>query len=425
MDERADTSRSQATPAAKSGNFGVVVAEGIAANTAGQLSNAAVVLPFICVALGGPILAAALIYPAYVVFNLVGTLVSPALLDPRRTSKLILTACAIAGAVVTVVNALGAEFLGSTMATAFVATAAALGFLFGLSAVCFVDVVADALHQHEHARLWIFQNAGSAAVVLIITTVDLLLFGGADTADGHLRLLWLAAGAMVVAAVCCGLIVLESHAPRPRISFRSSLHTGIALLRRRGWFRRFLLVQSLFLTTSLGTAFYSAHSATEHGNTSGSLHVIVACTAGGLVLFAVVWHRLRHRLGLRAMYTLAGGLGLAAAALTIVADRLDEPDAPWLYGIIMALAAVAALAVSSSRTVWMLRRATSERLVVISFSQLVVGVISAPIAGLLAVLAQIHGTIVPIVCVAVLNVLALAAIRWVPRMSLVHPVAST
>ncbi len=49
--------------ARRSREFRIVASESVASNLGNQLTAAAVVLPFIAVALGGPLLAATLIYP--------------------------------------------------------------------------------------------------------------------------------------------------------------------------------------------------------------------------------------------------------------------------------------------------------------------------------------------------------------------------
>jgi hypothetical protein len=240
------------------------------------------VLPFIAVALGGPLLAATLIYPIFALANLVGAVATPEILARGRSSKFMLTVAVSGGAVFTAANALGVQLLGETMTVAFIGTAAALGFLAGVSAVCFLDVVGGVLVPAEQSRLPVLQSSISAVLVLTITLVDSWAFDDGARPSSHVRLLWFGAGALLVAAVSC-LLIEATPRPRERIRLRDMLRREAQLVRDMPWLRPCLLVQTVFLTVSLGSAFYSAHGATMHGDVGGNLHLIVAMSSLGLL----------------------------------------------------------------------------------------------------------------------------------------------
>jgi hypothetical protein len=390
----------------------------VAANLGNQLTAAAVVLPFIAVALGGPLLAATLIYPIFALANLVGAVATPEILARGRSSKAMLTVAVSGGAVFTAANALGSQWFGETMAVAFVGTAAALGFLAGVSTVCFLDVVGGVLAPPEQSRLPVLQSSISAVLVLAITLVDSWAFDDAAGPTSHVRLLWLGAGALLVAAVSCLLIEATPRRARERIRLRDTLRREVQLVRDLPWFRRYLFVQTVFLTVSLGSAFYSAHGATMHGDVGGNLHLIVAMSSIGLLVFAVAWVPLRPHIGLRGLYWLAGGLSILSASLCVVVDQFELTSAVWFYGIILAAAAMSALAVSTAKQVWLLRDADTDRLLIISFSHLAIGMVSAGVATALAALAHLHGAIWPVYGVLGLNLLAVMTIRWAPRLQM-------
>ena len=203
-----------ARPGPSPRQYRIVAIEGVASNLANQLTAAAVVLPFIAVALGGPLLAATLIYPVFTLANLTGAVMTPRILSSGRSSKTML-AVAVAGlAVLTGANAVGSALLGEQMATGFVATAAALGFLAGVSTVCFLDVVAGALQPGQQSRLPVLQSSLGAALVLLVTFLDRWIFGSEGGASDHIRLLWLGALALLVAAGTC--LLLEAAPGRSR-----------------------------------------------------------------------------------------------------------------------------------------------------------------------------------------------------------------
>jgi hypothetical protein len=404
--------------------FRAVATESVANNLAGQLTAAAVVLPFIAVALGGPLLAATLIYPVYTLANLIGVVVTPTLMASGRSSKFVLTASAVGLAAFTAVNAIGSQVLGEGMAIGFVATAAVLGFLSGMGTVSYLDVVAGSLAPPEQSRLPVLQSSLAAGLVLAITGLDRLAFGDVDAPSAHIRLLWLGALALLVAAASC-LLIQTSEGPRPpHMRIRDILGRGVQLTRRTPWLRRYLLVQTLFLTVALGSAFYSAHGATTHGSVGGSLHLIVAVSSVGLLVFAVAWVPLRPHIGLRGMYWLAGGLAFLSASLCVVVDALALTSVAWVYGVILAASAISALAVTTAKQVWLLRDDIGpDRLEIISFTQLVVGLAAAVLGAALATLAHVQGAIWPVYVMLGLDLLAMTMIRWAPPLAMTKAAA--
>ena len=410
----------------------MVAWQATSASIAARFTGVAIVLPFICIALGGPVLAATLIYPVWSVARLLGVLATPVLLGPRRSTKWMLTACLGAAAVIMTINAVGSQILGSAMGFAFVLTGAMLGFLVGVRGVCFMDLVSDALHSTEHGRLFVFRRIASCVVVVAVAGVDMLIFGVHAGSSAHIRLLWFGVLAMVISTVCGALIGAkamgehESATTPARTTVRASLHTGASQVRRHGWFRRYLVVQIVFVTTSLGVVFYSAHGASLYGGSAVSLHLILAFSALGLLAFGVAWLPIKHRVTVRGMYSFAAALSVLAAGLCVFADRWARADAEWLYGVIIALAAVVTLAIGSTQRVWLLRQMTEHRLIVISYSNLLIGVAAALIAAGLGFLAHLHGVIWPVYCVLVLSLLALGTIGWAPNLRVVdRPLPAT
>jgi hypothetical protein len=400
--------------------YPVIATQSAAARLANRLSAAGVVLPFIAVALGGPLLAAALIYPVFTIARLTGVVATPAMLANGRSSKALLGLTGAGTAVLIAANALGSQLIGAGMAFAFVVTAGVLGFLAGVSTVCWFDVVAGSLAQHELSRLPVLQSWVAAALVLVISGVDWLVFAETGGPYSHVRLLWWGAAAMVVAAAICLLIEAATEQSRTRARLLDTLRRGHHHARHTSWVRRYLVVQTLFLTVSLGSAFYSAHGATIHGGIGGSLRLIVAVTSVGLLVFALVWVPMRPRIGLRGVYWLGGCLGFFAASLCAMVDLFELTSSAWIYGVILAAAAASALAVSTAKQVWLLRTVTTDRLVIIGFNQLVVGTVSALLGAMLAVVAHLHGAIWPVYLVLVLDALAVTTIRWVPPLRMVE-----
>jgi hypothetical protein len=400
-------------------NFRFLAGEGIASNLSYQLTAAGVVLPFICIALGGSPLLAAMILPFNTMAGIVGTALAPPLLARRRSNTAALAGLVGLTGLITVGNALGSELVPDAMAFGFLLTGAALGIVGGVTSVCFVDVAAASLHPSYQSRLPILKSTIAAVLVLIVTASDYIFFARPDGPASHIGLLWVGSAALFVAAICCLFITPISPATLTRVTVLRSLELGMMMLRRMQWFRRYLVVQVLFLSVTLGTSFYSAHGASVNGSQHGSLHIIVACTSIGLVVFSTVWSRVRRFAELRYMYLAAGVLSTLAGILCVVVNVVPNSTAtPWIFGVVLALSAMAALAVSSSKQFWLMRSLTVNRLAVIGFSQLVTAVATTLAALGLGVLSHLQGVIWPVYCVVGIDLLAMAAIRWVPALAL-------
>ncbi len=394
-----------------------MLAQSSAVSLANQLTATAVVLPFICIAVGGSPLAASLIYPAATLTYLVGTLVAP-ILHSTGPIRLLLAATALFAGLITAGDALGGHLAGSSMEYVFVVAAALLGLLGGLASVWSVDAMATSLLPHHHGALPVLQSAISAAVVLMITVLQLAVFGEADALSSHLTLLWAGAVAFTVAVPFSLMIVAPPVDNRDRTTLGQVLRIGWRQLRGHRWFVRFLLVQTCFVSVTLGTAFFSAHGAALHGDAVGNLHLIVAFTAIGLVTYAVAWSRARQAATVRGLYLFAGALTIVAALLCIAADEWVIPAENWLFGIILAIAAVAAQVVYTGQRVWLLRSVTEHRSVNIAFSQLLIGVVATVVALVFGELARLRDEVWPVYFVLGLTVLALATVRAIPTVKL-------
>lgn len=408
-----------AGPGPRTRNYRALLGQASAVSLANQLTATAVVLPYICIAVGGSPLIAAMLYPIGTFCALLGTLSAP-VLTARRSNPFILTVGAVIAAAVTAGNALGSDLLGSPIAVVFLVTTAVLGFLGGLAAVSAVDLMSTSLLQAQVGRVSVLQTAISATLVLVVTAAELLFFKHTSALQSHIALLWMGA---IAFAMAIPFILLVVPAPNPsRVrgpTLRQVIPLGVSQVREHRWLRTFLLVQTCFISLTLGTAFFSAHAAALHGNVVGHLHLIVAFTATGLIVYGFVWARTRSIATVRGMHVLAGGLIVAAALFAIAADTWDLPYEEWLFGVILALAAVASQVISTAKRVWLLRYVGGEhRAITIGFAQLVTSLASTLTALVLGVVAHLQGVVWPVYLLLALTLAALGTVRLIPSIRL-------
>lgn len=395
-------------------NFLAAATESVSFAVANQLTAAAVVLPFICIAFGGSAFVAALIYPTFIAANLLGVVVAPRVLGLRSAPRSLALILALI-ATVFAMTGVGIMFVDQAWLNALLVVAAVVGLLSGIASIAVVEVMSSSLASSEKAAISVVQSSGGAVLTLAITVVLGTFFLDPNARDAHIALLWIGITAMVVAALALLPIRLTESEPAVK---RSPVGILTALRarpdRKYPWVREFLITQVLFLSISLGTSFYSVHGATLHGQESEALHQIVAVTAVGSLLFTALWTLSRHRATIRGLLLTAAILGVASAVVALIADYGDAQALPILSGAVITLAAAGGAATSSTRSTWMYQNLGQEDdIEVIVFCQLVLGVTATGVGLVFGLLAQLE-TVAPVWAMLILSGYALIHARRGP-----------
>lgn len=397
-------------------NFVALTTESIAYALASQLTAAAVVLPFVCIAFGGTPFAAALIYPVYTATGLLGAIYAPHVLGRMPVARALALLLALT-AIVFATTATGIALLEPGWLNGLWAVAGVLGLLSGMSSIAVVHVMASSLEQPQRATLSIAQSTGGAILTLAVTAVLALLFLDPNGKSGHLALLWAGAAAIGVAALAL-LPVGPLGAKRVEIA-----RVGIvAAIRSRPdkaypWVRQFLTAQALFLSISLATSFYSTHGAVLHGQKIGSLHTIVAVTALGSLAFSALWTLTRKRATIRGLMFTAANLGVFSAVMALIGDYGGGAALPVVSGLVIALSAAGGLATSSTRSSWMYQNLGSAGdTAVIVFCQVVMGVVATIVGLIFSTFAHVDSVIptwgmLALSCSAMVHALRLPRVR--------------
>ncbi|QEN12838.1 MFS transporter [Mycolicibacterium sp. ELW1] len=403
----------EATTRAPGRAYRVLLTQGTLYTTGTQLANVSVVLPFIC-AQEGYYWAAGLLYPAYCIGIVGGNSLSPYILARARHLKhLVIAATTLLMATLVVVSAFSA-WTKWFIAGIFLAVSLATGVVGGVSKVAFSEVVSSKLAEQRRSDLILTQGAIGAILAIGTTLVLLPFLAQRDPAHSHLDLLWLGSSGLLAAAIAAVFIGPVRASEVDRVTFKDTYRDGVRAARSQSWFRRYALVQLLFVPVSLGTSFYSIHASVNHSDTAGSLHVLVISSSIGMVAGAVFWRFVSRALGVRGMLINSALLGSAAAAICVVMEYRDDLNHIWIYGIVFILATMANQAIFSAGLAWIGAFAAEDhRATLLGFGSLIIAVESSLLGAALGAVAEGAAVVGPIITILGLNVLAGVAAVWV------------
>ncbi|BBY82249.1 MFS transporter [Mycolicibacterium pulveris] len=401
---------------ARADRYGVLLTQGTFYTTGMQLANIAVVLPFIC-AQHGSLWAAALVFPAYSIGAILGNSMSPFVLERSRHQRhLVLVATSLVMAAMLVVNGMAAV-AGTGIAPIFLTTSVALGVASGVSRIAFSDVLSSKLDEIRRGDLILNQSAAGAVVAILTAVMVLPVLESRDPLTSHVDLLWLGTAGLVAAGVV-GIFIgpIHSHSARAVRQLREIYRDGLAIARSHDWFRRYVVVQLLFVPIALGSTFYSLHTAEDHADEAGTLHILVIATSAGLIVGAPLWGFVhRTRFAARGMLVASAGVSSCAAVLCIVGEAIDAWSEPWMHGIVILLATVANQAILTAATTWInIFAAEHQRATLMGFSAVFVAVATAAFGAVLGGIAQGSSAIWPVVIVLLLNLVAFPAALRAP-----------
>ncbi|EHB56436.1 putative integral membrane protein [Mycolicibacterium rhodesiae JS60] len=393
--------------------YRTLLTQGTLYTTGTQLANVSVVLPFIC-AQEGYYWAAGLLYPAYCIGIVGGNSLSPYVLARARHLKhLVIATTTLMMAALVVISAFSA-WTKLFIAGIFLAVSLATGVVGGVSKVAFSEVVSSKLDDHRRSDLVLTQGAIGAILAIGTTLVLLPFLAQRDPAHSHLDLLWLGSSGLLAAAIAAVFIGPVQASATSRVTFRETYSDGVRAAKSQSWFRRYVVIQLLFVPVSLGTSFYSIHASVNHSDSAGSLHVLVISSSIGMVAGSLFWRFVSRTLGVRGMLINSALLGSAAAAVCVTMEYRNDLNHIWIYGIVFILATMAYQAIFSAGLAWVGAFAAEQhRATLLGFGSLVIAVESSLLGAALGAVAQNAAVAGPILTLLGLNIVAGAAAVWV------------
>lgn len=402
------------TPRPSADPYRVLLTQGALYTTGLQLANVAAVLPFL-LAQEGIYWAAGLLYPAYSIGIVVGNSLSPVVVERAARLEHLVIATTTAAMAVLVVACGVASWVRFHVAWVFLGVSLLSGVVAGISRVAWSEVISGKLVEDRRNNL-VFAQGAIGALIAVITTLMLLPFlADRDPAHSHLDVLWLGASSLLAAAIAAMFIgpvrtAVTRDAP---VSLSDTYRQGLSTAREHPWFRRYALVQLLFVPVSLGTSFYSIHASVNHSDTAGSVHVLVISSSIGLIAGSLLWRGVSRHGGVRGLLVTSAVLGSLAAVLCVLTEAFDDEQYIWLYGMVFILATISNQAIFSAGLTWVAAYAPERhRATLLGFGALLVAVSSTVVGAALGAVAHQVAVIGPILTILVLNVLAGAVAVW-------------
>ena len=283
----------------------------------------------------------------------------------------------------------------------------------GAGSVAFGDVMGKTIPKQRRGRL-LGQRAALGGVATILVGGALELTLGADVGRGVFVGLLLAAAALwVLGAWLFGLI---REPPGETGGGRTPLaeaRAGAGVLREVPGFRRFLLARSLLSVTEVALPFYVL-AARESGADASTLGGFLIASGLAAVLSNPIWGRVTDDASDRAVMTVAGVVGAAAAAgaFALLAAGVGSGVA---FAAVVFVAVVAQEGVRLARKAYLVTAAPpDERPLYVALANTLIGVVMIGLA-LLGVVADAAGLTAAVVTILALSLLGIAATRWTPE----------
>jgi MFS family permease len=398
-------------------NFRWLLMQGSLYNTAVQLTAVSTVLPYIASELDGPPAVVSLLVPLYTAGVVVGTFFASRVFRLARSIVAILVGVGTLQALLVAANAADAAFLPAEVAVyTLLATSAAIGVVTGGSLVVFPIAIAELLSPQRRSDLLLRSAGFGAALIALISVYSALFLSDESPGLDDAELLWMGAAAMALATVCfLALEPGEAALPMPASRMRDVVRDGLEYLRGHRWYQRYLLTQLVFGGVALGSMFFSIYSSESLGLDNGGLDSILVFVSVGLLAGVALWTYVRKHLDTRGMYLCSAGIAAAAAALCLVLRAFHLPPV-WTFGVAMLLAAVANQAIYPASQDWIFGQASEDaRVVVVSFSQLLMNLGMIPIGFTLGLVASYAPAAWPLGVMLCIGAVAAAVAAQVPR----------
>ena len=393
-------------------NFRILLGQGVLLDVSQSLSSPKLVLPFLYIALGAPILFAGLLIPIVQIARMIGQIASAPIIASAQICKWylalgILTAAASLALIGLTVNSQSVHFL----ILIFLLVATMIGLGQGLSRLAFQNMLGYIIPMRVRSKLLFVQTGLSGLLVIGIAWAIHRLSATQEPSEGHLILLWVGIGVGMLAGILSMMVKeaplantekIISDRATTKLSFGREILSGIRTAVQVSWFRRFILTRALFLSVELATPFYAIHAAGPHVKKSGALSSFVIATGLGLLVGGVLWNQC-SRWPLRYIMSLAAIL----AAFAIGIEQWGQMEHVLFYAVVFFLISIADQGISTTRKIYLATICSSEeRAYYIAISDTLIGGLGIAFAFLLGVVAHLQHAIWPILILGGLNIMA-------------------
>jgi hypothetical protein len=409
----------------KSWNFRTLLSQGTFVNVSYQLASATIVLPFIYVAVGAPVVFAGLILPIVQISGLISFLIGAPLLGaPWLRKWYIVLATIIVAAAMTVVGLAAQVSLADFwIVILFLVVAGVVGMSQGLSGMAFKDLIARVVSEQRRSHLLFAQTGIAGILTILIAFGTRRLVDHTDALDEHLEMLWVGILVMLLACVVTAMVretpltagrgssdrrtsKLIDDPSTPRLKADDSMTGQFRFVMREGWYRRYLVQRALLLSVELATPFYALHAASQHVHKHGSLSIFVIASSMALVVSGIFWRRVSEK-SVRLVFRLAAIIAGMAGGIAIATELDPALQSVWSHGVVFFLIVLARQGSSNARTLYLIRWATdTERPFFMAISGVTIGGLGILAAFFFGALAHLQAAIWPVWCIVGANGLA-------------------
>ncbi len=386
-----------------------------------QLGGVRLVLPFIFVALSGPVIFAAMIYPLFKAADLLtGILLAPVVASTgaKRLYLCLGMAVKCLGLLIVVIVAAGLGPALLTLVTFIVAVVLGIGA--GIQRLAEKSVMAVLWDSRQRAsRLGATEAlTGFLAIGAVILTAVYLQ--DSDQLSVHIELLWGGATAAILSAIFA-LFIRESlgRDDRPAVvNNRGAWWTGIKAsyrrLSRQRWFRRFVATRLLTSSVEYGVVFYAIHAASFHASKPWALSAFAAATASGAVVGGLLARQIVRRAAASGLW-FGGLLGFIAASTALAVEQAPHWNLLPVYSAIFLLLGIGRSCIYTSRNAYLLLFIDAEdRENGVALSNLVVEGIAAAAMIAIGALAHYQDIALPLVLLGLLSLGAVFSALMLP-----------
>ena len=397
-------------------NYRILLSQGTLLDVSQALSSPKLVLPFLYIALGAPILFAGLLIPLVQIGRMLGQVASAPIIASAQICKWylglgILAAAASLSLIALAEKSQSVHFL----ILIFLLVATMIGLGQGLSRLAFQNMLGYIIPIRVRGRLLFAQTGISGLLAIVIAWTIYKFYSDQEPSQGQMTLIWVSIGVGVLASILSMTIketppakteeVISDRVPNKPI-FSREMSDGIRAAIQVHWFRRFILTRALFLSIELATPFYVIHAAGSHVKRSGALSSFVIATGLGLLVGGVLWNQC-SRWPLRYIMSLAATLAAFAALTAIGIEYWGQMDRVLLYTVVFFLIAIADQGISSTRKLYLANIGNGEeRAYYIAVSDTLTGGVAILVAFLLGVVAHVQYAIWPILILGGFNILS-------------------
>jgi MFS family permease len=383
-----------------------------------QLSSIETVIPYIAEQSGSPGMVVALLVPGFTAGTLLGTALGPKVLHIAVSIAGLLGGIALFEAALTALIAVDVAIAPSRAAAySLLLVCVLLGIVSGSSQVAWPMVLSTQLSARQRSDLLLKQPGFSAALVIMVTAFFASHFLR-DVLPWHdAYLLWIAVALMVLCAACCPALRTRGVELAGRSErMLDTVRNGHRYLRTNPWLQRFLVTQVLFMSVTYSPMFYAIYAGESTGVGDGDMGDFIVFLGIGLLLGIPLWTAVRTRLGARGMYACSAAISVVAATFCIVSQNAHLLPVLWTLGFVLLLSAIASQAILPASYDWVFSHASAQEVVVvISYSQILSGLVAIFVSFAFSVAAGHGPHIWPLALLLALTVVAGMAATLVPR----------